>query len=44
MGERWKSVWMGSIAAVLIALAAGVIMDKSNMSVSDKFSTSATRL
>jgi hypothetical protein len=44
MGDRWKSFWMGSIAAVVIALVAGMIMDKANMSTGEKYSTSSTRL
>jgi len=44
MGERWKSFWMGTIAAVLIAVVAGMIMNATNMSSAQKFSTSSTRL
>ncbi len=44
MGERWKSFWLGTIAAVVIAVVAGMIMNKTNMSSAQKFSTSSTRL
>ncbi len=44
MGERWKSFWLGTIAAVAIAIIAGTIMNKTNMSAAQKFSTSSTRL
>jgi hypothetical protein len=44
MGERWKSVWMGTIAAVVIAIIAGTIMNQTGLSSAQKFSTSSTRL
>ena len=44
MGERWKSVWMGTIAAVVIAIVAGVVMNEMNTPSAQKFSTSSTRL
>ncbi|MDD9876959.1 MAG: hypothetical protein OXR84_05905 [Magnetovibrio sp.] len=44
MGNRWKSFWMGTLAAVAIAVFAGVLMSNNNMSAGEKFSTSSTRL
>ena len=44
MGERWRSMWMGTIAAVVIAILAGVVMTEMNISAAQKFSTSSTRL
>jgi hypothetical protein len=44
MGERWKSFWLGTIAAVIIAVVAGMIMNSTNPSAGQKFSTSSTRL
>ena len=44
MGERWRSMWMGTIAAVVIAIVAGVVMTEMNNSSAEKFSTSSTRL
>jgi hypothetical protein len=44
MGERWKSFWMGTIAAVVIAIVAGMVMNQTSMSSAQKFSTSSTRL
>ena len=44
MGERWRSMWIGTIAAVVIAILAGVVMTEMNVSSAQKFSTSSTRL
>ena len=43
-GEKWKSFWMGTIAAVVIAVAAGVVMTSINLTAGEKFSSSSTRL
>jgi len=39
-----KSFWIGSIAAVLIAVVAGVVLTASETTSAQKFSTSSTRL
>lgn len=44
MTGRWKSFWLGTIAAVLIAVVAGMIMNATNPTAGQKFSTSSTRL
>lgn len=44
MGERWKSFWLGTAAALAIAVVAGMVMNSVNMSASERFSSSATRL
>ncbi len=43
-GEKWKSFWMGTVAAVLVAVVAGMVMSSANMTAGEKFSTSNTRL
>lgn len=43
-GEKWTSFWMGTLAAVAIAVVAGVVMTNANMTASEKFSSSSTRL
>ncbi len=43
-GNKWKSFWMGTLAAVFLAVVAGVIMSNSNLGVDEKFSSSSTRL
>ena len=43
-GEKWKSFWMGTIAAIVIAVVAGVVMTSTNMTAGEKFSSSSTRL
>jgi len=44
MGDRWKSFWMGTIAAIAIAVFAGFVMDNNNPTAGEKFSSSSTRL
>jgi len=44
MGEAWKSFWMGSIAMVIIAIVAGVVLTSANPDVSETFKSSSVRL
>lgn len=44
MTESWRSFWYGTIAAILIGVAAGVILNSVSVSTSEKYSTSNTRL
>jgi len=44
MGESWKSFWMGAIAAIVIGVVAGAILNGSAITSSAQFSTSSTRL
>jgi hypothetical protein len=39
-----KSFWIGSIAAVVIAIVAGTVLTGTEMTSGQKFSTSSTRL
>jgi hypothetical protein len=39
-----KSFWIGSIAAVIIAVVAGVVLSGSGMTSGEKYSTASTRL
>ncbi len=39
-----KSFWIGSIAAVLIAIVAGAVLNTVETTSAEKFSTSSTRL
>ena len=39
-----KSFWIGSVAAVLIAIVAGVVLSGSEVSTAEEFSTANTRL
>ncbi len=39
-----KSFWIGSIAAVIIAVVAGVVLSGSEMTTGERFSTASTRL
>ena len=39
-----KSFWIGSIAAVIIAIVAGGVLNSSENSSAQKYSTSSTRL
>ena len=39
-----KSFWIGSIAAVLIAIVAGVVLSSAEMSTAEKYSTANTKL
>ena len=43
-GAKWRSFWMGTVVAVLIAVVAGVVMSNINSGVGEKFSSSSTRL
>ena len=43
-GDKWRSFWMGTFVAVLIAVVAGVIMSNTNSAIGEKFSSSSTRL
>jgi hypothetical protein len=43
-GTTMKSFWIGSIAAVIIAIIAGAILTGSETTAEQKFSTSNTRL
>jgi len=44
MNESWKSFWLGTCAAVIIALVAGFYLNSINPSSGEKFSTSSTRI
>ena len=44
MSESWKSFWLGTLAAVVIAIGAGVFYNGMEISSAEKFSTSNTRL
>ncbi len=39
-----KSFWIGSVAAILIAIVAGVVLSSSEVSTAEEFSTANTRL
>ncbi len=39
-----KSFWIGTIAAIAIAIAAGAVLNNSEISTAEQFSTSSTRL
>jgi hypothetical protein len=39
-----KSFWIGSIAAVIIAIVAGTVLNTGGNSSAQKFTTSSTRL
>ncbi len=39
-----KSFWIGSIAAVLIAIVAGVVLSSTETSSAEEFSSASTRL
>ncbi|MEE9317885.1 MAG: hypothetical protein V3U48_06310 [Rhodospirillales bacterium] len=39
-----KSFWIGSAAAIIIAIVAGVVLSGSEMSTAEEFSTVNTRL
>ncbi len=39
-----KSFWIGSIAAVIIAVVAGVVLSGSDMTTGERLSTASTRL
>ncbi len=43
-GTTMKSFWIGSIAAVIIAIVAGAVLTGSETTTGQKFSTSSTRL
>jgi hypothetical protein len=43
-GAKMKSFWTGSIIAVIIAIVAGAVLNSSENSSAQKFSTSSTRL
>jgi len=42
--EGMKSFWIGSIAAIVIAIVAGAVLNSSEMSSAEKFSTINTKL
>ncbi len=44
MTSSWKSFWIGTIAAVAIAIAAGIVLNELNPTSGQAFSTSNTRL
>lgn len=44
MTSAWKSFWYGTIAAIVIAIVAGVILNEVNPSAGQAFSTMNTRL
>ncbi len=43
-GEKWKSFWMGTVAAIVLAVVAGFVMSNANTTAGEKFSSSSTRL
>ena len=44
MNDSWKSFWIGTAAAIVIAVAAGMALQMTNLSAEQKFSTSSTRI
>ncbi len=44
MTSAWKSFWLGTVAAIGIAVAVGVILDDANPTAGKAFSTVNTRL
>ena len=44
MSASWNSFWIGTIAAVVIAIVAGVVLDNVNLTAAEAFSSSSTRL
>ncbi len=44
MSASWNSFWIGTIAAVVIAVVAGIVLDKANPTAGEVFSSSSTRL
>jgi len=44
MNEAWKSFWYGTLAAVAIAVVAGIVLNGAAISTSEKYATSNTRL
>jgi hypothetical protein len=44
MTESWKSFWFGTIAAIVIAVAAGTILNSTAVSTGEKYASSSTRL
>jgi len=44
MKSAWKSFWLGTIVAIGIAAAAGVILNDVNPTAQKEFSTENTRL
>jgi hypothetical protein len=43
-GGKMKSFWTGSIIAIIIAIVAGAVLNSTENSSAQKFSTSSTRL
>ena len=43
-GEKWKSFWLGTFAAIAVGVLAGIVMNTTGVSSGEKFSTSSTRL
>jgi hypothetical protein len=39
-----KSLWLGIVAAIAVAIVAGVILDSASTTSADKFTASSTRL
>jgi ABC-type transporter Mla subunit MlaD len=44
MSEAWRSFWIGTVAAVGIAVIAGVVLNVTAVSTGEKYATSSTRL
>ena len=44
MGEEMKSFWFGTIAAIIIAIVAGVALDSADTTSGQQYSTTNTRL
>ena len=44
MTSAWKSFWLGTVAAIAIAVTVGVILDNVNPTAGEAFSTVNTRL
>ena len=42
-GDTMKSFWIGSMAAVIIAIVAGVVLSSAEVSTAEKYSTADTR-
>jgi len=44
MTSAWKSFWIGTVAAITIAIVAGVVLSNINPTAGTAFSTANTRL
>jgi len=44
MTDSWKSFWLGTAAAIIVAVIAGVVLQSTSRTTGEAFSTSSTRL